>query len=103
MGELIFCFCLNLDVLENLTAAGTFHVSTKKTDSLHVQNLTQKWKKMAAVTNNNELLRKLAFDDVTSNELFYHQNCYSTFKNDYRGKLIGMVTKKTTIGRKLAL
>ena len=41
---------------------------------------------MAAVTNNNKLLRKLAFGDVTSNELFYHQTCYRAFKNLYRGK-----------------
>ena len=81
------CICLKIDRVESLTAAGTYHASTQKTDSLHVQNLTQKWKIMAAATNNNKLLQKLAFGDVTSNELFYHQNCYTTFKNEYRGKL----------------
>ena len=86
LGELLCCFCSKVDAYENLVAAGTFHATGNKADSSHVQNISEKWKIMAVATNNNELLQKLTFGDVTSNELFYHQACYRTFKNQYRGK-----------------
>ena len=67
MGELLCCFCLKKDELQHLVAAGTLHATENKADPSHVQNITEKWRSMAAVINNEELLRKLAFDDVTSN------------------------------------
>ena len=52
---------------------------------MHVDDLIQKkWKRMAALNNNQDLLRKLSFGDVTSNELFYHRDCYQDFRNIYR-------------------
>ena len=72
--------------MQHLVAAGTLHATENKADPSHVQNITEKWESMAAVTNNEELLRKLAFGDVTSNELFYHKNCYQAFRNLYRGR-----------------
>ena len=49
MGELLCCFCLKKDELQHLVAAGTLQGS--KADPSHVQNITEKWKSMAAVTN----------------------------------------------------
>ena len=38
---------------------------------------------MAALISNQEILRKLSFGDVTSNELYYHRECYQDFRNEY--------------------
>ena len=84
MGELRCCFCSHIDTSENLIAAGTMHVSQDKASGMHVDDLTEKWKRMAALNNNQDLLRKLSFGDVTSNELFYHRDCYQDFRNIYR-------------------
>ena len=52
LGELLCCFCSKVDEYKNLVAAGTFHATGNKTDPSHVQNISEKWKTMAAVTNN---------------------------------------------------
>ena len=49
MGELLCCFCLKKDELQHLVAAGTLHATENKADPSHVQNITEKWKSMAAV------------------------------------------------------
>ena len=52
MGELSCCFCSHIDTSENLIAAGTMHASQDKASGMHVDDLTEKWKRMAAVNNN---------------------------------------------------
>ena len=84
MGELRSCFCSHIDTSENLIAAGIMQASQDKASGMHVDDLTEKWKRMAALNNNQDLLRKLSFGDVTSNELFYHRDCYQDFRNIYR-------------------
>ena len=74
--------CLHIDTSENLI--GTMHASQDKASGMHVDDLTEKWKRMAALNNNQDLLRKLSFGDVTSNKLFYHRDCYQDFRNIYR-------------------
>ena len=51
MGELLCCFCLKKDGLQHLVAAGTLYATENKADPSHVQNILEKWKSMAAVTN----------------------------------------------------
>ena len=65
-------------------AAGTFGASKTKAKGQHVDNLTSKWKNMAAVLNYTYLLNSLSRGDVASNELYYHKKCYTSFLNKYR-------------------
>ena len=80
LGKLVCCFCSEIDTENNLTAAGTFHATKNKVDVDHVSNLTEKWKTMAAKLEYSELLSRLSFGDIVSNELYYHK---STIKNCY--------------------
>lgn len=41
---------------------------------------------MARVLPNKDLLQKLSFGDVTSNELYYHGKCSATFHNLYNSE-----------------
>ena len=46
-------FCREEDIESNLQAAGTIHASTSKTNVVHVENITQKWKEMATKIGDN--------------------------------------------------
>ena len=46
--------------------------STSKTNVVHVENTTQKWKEMATKIGDDHLIRILSSGDVASNEIFYH-------------------------------
>ena len=87
MGELVCCFCHEIDVENNLRAAGVYHAKRTKNDMKHVPSLTKKWKDMAKVINDDVLLRKLSDGDVAAKELYYHKpevkTCLQTFKSQY--------------------
>ena len=65
--KLMCCFCLKNDDSNKLVAAGTLHATMTKTKAMHVQNLTDEWKTMAAASNCKHLLNQLSSGDVTSN------------------------------------
>ena len=50
-----------------------------KTKAMHVQNVTDDWKTMAAASNYKHLLNQLLSGDVTSNELYYHKSDIRNF------------------------
>ena len=70
--EIFCCFCREEDIESNLRAAGTFHASTSKTNVVHVENITQKWKEMATKIGDDHLIRILSSGDAASNDIFYH-------------------------------
>ena len=87
MGELVCCFCHEIDVETNLCAAGAYHAKRTKNDVKHVSNLIKKWLDMAKVINDDVLLRKLSDEDVAAKKLYYHKPevkaCLQTFKRQY--------------------
>ena len=58
MGELVCCFCHEIDVETNLCAAGAYYAKRAKNGVKHVLSLTKKWIDVAKVVNNNVLLWK---------------------------------------------
>ena len=90
-GKPVCCFCKEADEEINLCAAGTYHASKTKADADHVIKLTQKWREMAKVVENDDLLKSLSVGDVTANEVYYHKPnikpCLQKFKNEYDQRL----------------
>ena len=60
MGELVCCFCHEIDVETNLCATEAYHTKRSTNDVKHVLSLTKKWIDMAIVINDNVILRKLS-------------------------------------------
>ena len=87
MGELVCCFCHEIDVETNLCAAGAYHAKRTKNDVKHVSNLIKKWIDMAKVINDDVLLWRLSDGDVAAKKLYYHKRevkeCLQTFKRQY--------------------
>ena len=83
LGKLVCCFCQNDDKDYKLCAAGTMHSPDVKVKSSHVLQLTSEWKKMASFLGQTDVLIRLSSGDVTSNELYYHKNCYVNSRNIY--------------------
>ena len=85
---LFCCFCREKDTEDNLHAAGTKNASKAKSNIIHVDCLTEKWKTMATKIGDDCLLRILSCGDVTANEIYYHKKnikpCLSTFHNKYK-------------------
>ena len=69
---------------DNLIAAGTLYATETKTKHEHVNQLTEKWKNMAALLEKTYLLNQLSSVDVASNELYYHRRCKTKFDNECR-------------------
>ena len=60
------------------------HWATKlTTKSNHVKDLAAKWIKLATKLNEEAALHLLSSDDVTSNELFYHDEYFGTIWYQY--------------------
>ena len=82
------CFCREEDIESNLRAAGTMHASISKTNVVHVESITQKWKEMATKIGDDHLIRLLSSGDVASNEIFYHNEnikpCLANFHRKYQ-------------------
>ena len=81
--SLFCCWCEQNDDSANLTAAGAFHAKNDAANFKHLQEQTEKWKKMALTLNHEGILRRLSSGDVASNELFYHMNCLNKYRNKY--------------------
>ena len=64
------------------------HASISKTNVVHVENITQKWKEMATKIGDDHLIRILSSGDVASNEIFYHNEnikpCLAIFHRKYQ-------------------
>ena len=64
------------------------HASISKTNVVHVENITQKWKEMATKIGDDHLIRILSSGDVASNEIFYHNEnikpCLPNFHKKYQ-------------------
>ena len=56
MGELVCCFCHEIDVETNLCAVGAYPVKRTKNDVKNVLSLTKKWKDIANMINDDLLL-----------------------------------------------
>ena len=56
MGELLCCFCHEIDVETNLCAAGAYHAKRTKNDAKYVLSLTKKWVDIAKVINDDVFL-----------------------------------------------
>ena len=83
-----YCACCSqYDFHTNMRAAGTLHACKDKVDTEHNQALTDKWKLMAAVLERQDILQRLASGDLAANSLFYYDNCYKKFINQYYRKL----------------
>ena len=89
LGDAYCIFCNKSDNVGNLRAAGAFHSTTATPNVEHIKQLTNEWATMAAFLEDNTLLAKFSTGDVTSNEFFYHTNCYVGFRNRYFSKKIG--------------
>ena len=85
---LFCCFCREEDIEANLHAAGSKNTTKAKTNIIHVESLTQKWKTMATMIGDDHLLRILSSGDVAANEIYYHKQnikpCLLTFHNKYK-------------------
>ena len=82
--DFVCCFCSQSDIESNLHAAGTLHATYSRTDISHVDQLTERWRSMAVVIGNDNLLRSLSAGDVAANEIFYHGQCLKNFHNAFR-------------------
>ena len=87
LGELKCLFCMQVDISENLCAAGTMHAKSKKVDSDHVLQFTETLKTKALKLNQTHVLAALLTGDVTSNEVYYHKMCLIAFNNRYNSAL----------------
>ena len=61
------CFCREVDRVETLVAAGTFHAKKKSTD----EPCNRTYEDFATVLENDGLLQDLSRGDIASNEMFY--------------------------------
>ena len=66
-------FCREVDIEENLVAAGTFHASKTKKVTNNVKKMTETWIDMAKCLADEHLLLVFTHGDVASNEVFYHK------------------------------
>ena len=82
-GEAKCLFCLQTDQKTNMSAAGTYHATDKKTDKSHVAKLTKQLIAYALKLNKSHIVETLSSGDVTSNEIWYHKWCYHRFINEY--------------------
>ena len=87
LGKRICCFCEEEDQDTNLRAAGTLHASDGKLNLSHVERFTKEWKSMAALLGETDLLVRLSGGDIASNEVYYHDLCYFSFRNKYNRKI----------------
>ena len=79
-----FCAIYKEDDESSLRATGTQGPTKDAVDTQHNAKLTERWKDMAIKTNNDSLLAKPATGNLTSNELFYHLDCYLSMSRSYQ-------------------
>ena len=79
-----FCAIYKEDDESSLRATGTQGHTKDAVDTQHNAKLTERWKDMAIKTNKDSLLAKPATGNLTSNELFYHLDCYSSMSRSYQ-------------------
>ena len=69
----LFCaICGENDSDDNLHAAGSLHATKSDCNITHNNELTEKWKEMAAKVGNTSLLCFLSQGDLAANETYYH-------------------------------
>ena len=79
--------CNKYDDIQNMCAAGSWHATKSKLSGKHVSKLTEQWREMARVTNDDGLVSRLAIGDLGANSSFYHKICYTGFYNRYREQM----------------
>ena len=82
----ICIICSEHDAIENVHAAGEFHVSKSKLNSEHVMKLTNNWRDIALYIGDNAIVNRLMISDLGSNSSFYHKRCSTNLHNRFTKK-----------------
>ena len=92
MGPNIICIiCSEHDAIEDLYAAGAFHVSKSKLNTEHVTKLTNNWRDIVVYIGDNAFENGLMIGQLSANSSFYHKSCaislYNGFMEECRGEI----------------
>ena len=82
----ICVICGEMDILDNLVAAGTLHAGKNKVNSEHDNSLTEKWREIAIYLEDSALSSRLMIGSLSANSSFYHRQCGKNLFNRVRQK-----------------